>query len=75
MLLELETGGNLRFEDEQKNDPWVSECENLVKMFIKPIASKHSPRTIHVHRISKLHNRHIKLNFDVFHDRKKPFIN
>ncbi|OAJ40643.1 hypothetical protein BDEG_24350 [Batrachochytrium dendrobatidis JEL423] len=64
LLLELETGGNVRFEDEQKDDPWVSECENLVKVFIKRAVSKNSPRTIQIHRISRLHNRNMKLQFD-----------
>ncbi|KAI8921751.1 hypothetical protein BC831DRAFT_475811 [Entophlyctis helioformis] len=64
LLLELETGGNVRFEDEQKDDPWVVECENLVKIFIKRAVSKHSPRTIQIHRISRLHNRHMKLKFE-----------
>ena len=65
LLLELETGGNIRFEDEQKEDAWVADCEALVKMFIKRAASKTSPRTIQIHRISRLHNRHMKLKFEV----------
>ncbi|KAH6567544.1 hypothetical protein BASA62_006015 [Batrachochytrium salamandrivorans] len=69
LLLELETGGNVRFEEEEKNALWVSECENLVKMFIKRGASKNSPRAIQIHRISRLHNRHMKLRFSETYER------
>ncbi|KAJ3322494.1 hypothetical protein HDV06_003038 [Boothiomyces sp. JEL0866] len=64
LLLELETGGNVRFEDEQKGAQWVSHCEKQIKKFIKRVASKDSPKTIQIHRISKLHNRGSKLKFD-----------
>ncbi|KAJ3312492.1 hypothetical protein HDV04_003092 [Boothiomyces sp. JEL0838] len=65
LLLELETGGNVRFEDEQKGAQWVNHCEKQIKKFIKRVASKDSPKTIQIHRISKLHNRGSKLKFDV----------
>lgn len=65
LLLELETGGNVRFEDEQQGDVWINECENLVKLFIKRSATSDFRRTIQIHRISRLHNRHMKMKFDV----------
>ena len=64
LLLELETGGNIRFEDEQKDEPWVKECEVAVKAFIKKTISKDAPRTIQIHRLSRLHNRNLKLKLD-----------
>ena len=64
LLLELESGGNARFEDEQKNSQWVSHCEKQIKKFIKRAASKDSPKTIQIHRISRLFNRGAKLKFE-----------
>lgn len=61
LLLELETGGNVRFEDEQKDEAWVKECEALVKVFIKKTVTAHSPKAVQIHRLSKLHNRNLKL--------------
>ena len=61
LLLELETGGNVRFEDEQKDEPWVKECEGLVKTFIKRKLASNSPKSVQIHRLSKLHNRNLKL--------------
>ena len=64
LLLELETGGNIRFEDEQKEELWVKECESIVKQFIKRAISKDSPKTVQIHRLSKLHNRFLKTSFE-----------
>ena len=64
LLMELETGGNARFEDEQKSSNWIGHCEKQIKKFIKRAASKESPKTIQIHRISRLHNRGLKLKFD-----------
>jgi hypothetical protein len=61
LLLELETGGNVRFEDEQKNAEWIKECEGIVKSFTKKAISKDGPKSIQIHRISRLHNRPLKL--------------
>jgi hypothetical protein len=64
LLLELETAGNVRFEEEQKSSAWVAHCEKQIKKFIKRAASKDSPKTIQIHRISKFHNREMKMKFD-----------
>jgi Leucine-rich repeat (LRR) protein len=64
LLLELETGGNVRFEDEQKEATWVSHCEKQIKRLIKRAASKDSPKTIQIHKISRLHNRGARIRFD-----------
>lgn len=61
LLLELETGGNVRFEDEQKNAEWIKECEGIVKYFTKKAVTKDGPKSIQIHRISRLHNRPLKL--------------
>jgi Leucine-rich repeat (LRR) protein len=64
LLMELETGGNIRFEEEQKVSQWVTHCEKQIKKFIKRAASKDSPKTIQIHRISRIHNRGAKVKFD-----------
>lgn len=64
LLLELETGGNARIEDEQKSASWVTHCEKQIKRLIRKASSKNSPKTIQIHRISKFHNRGAKLQFD-----------
>ena len=64
LLLELETGGNVRFEDEQKDESWVKDCEDLVKMFMKKTITPNSPKAVQIHRLSKLHNRNLKMNLE-----------
>ncbi|KAI8913666.1 hypothetical protein EDD86DRAFT_201175, partial [Gorgonomyces haynaldii] len=64
LLLELETGGNVRVEDEQQGDAWVADCEKLVKLFIKRSTTSEVTRTIQIHRISRFHNRHMKMRFE-----------
>lgn len=64
LLLELETGGNARFEDEQKSSQWIAHCEKQIKKLIKRAASKESPKSIQIHRISRFYNRGSKLRFD-----------
>ncbi|KAJ3012251.1 UNVERIFIED_CONTAM: Leucine-rich repeat-containing protein 9 [Siphonaria sp. JEL0065] len=64
LLIELETGGNVRFEDDQTNDSWFEICESLVKSMI--LRSNHASenKRIQIHRISKLHNRYLKNTFE-----------
>ncbi|KAJ1535404.1 Leucine-rich repeat-containing protein 9, partial [Nowakowskiella sp. JEL0078] len=64
LLLELETGGNVRFEDEQREDPWFDRCEVLVKNFI--LRATHTPvqKRVQIHRISRIHNRYVKRKFE-----------
>jgi Leucine-rich repeat (LRR) protein len=71
LLLELETGGNVRFEDEQKEATWVSHCEKQIKRLIKRAASKDSPKTIQIHKLSRIHNRGARIRFDE-HNPKNP---
>ncbi|KAI9334738.1 hypothetical protein BDR26DRAFT_866682 [Obelidium mucronatum] len=64
LLIELETGGNVRFEDDQSNESWFEICESLVKSMI--LRSNHASenKRIQIHRISKLHNRYLKNTFE-----------
>ncbi|KAI8827030.1 uncharacterized protein EV422DRAFT_491205 [Fimicolochytrium jonesii] len=65
LLLELETGGNVRFEDGQAGDEWFVLCEALVKKMLKRGGSRSRGRHIKVHRISRIHNRYLKSLCDV----------
>ncbi|KAI8910691.1 hypothetical protein DFJ77DRAFT_470723 [Powellomyces hirtus] len=60
LLLELETGGNVRFEDEQRDDAWFASCEVLVKKLLTRGKSLNSGKNIRVHRISRVHNRYLR---------------
>ncbi|KAI8846431.1 hypothetical protein BC829DRAFT_398533 [Chytridium lagenaria] len=58
LLIELETGGNVR------DDSWFENCEALVKSMILRATSTHHYRRIQIHRISRVHNRFLKNRFE-----------
>ncbi|KAJ3163656.1 Leucine-rich repeat-containing protein 9 [Geranomyces michiganensis] len=60
LLLELETGGNVRFEDEQRDDAWFASCEVLVKKLLTRAKGLNFGKNIRVHRISRVHNRYLR---------------
>ena len=66
LILELETGGNIRFEDEQNGQEWVKECEDLLKLFSKRsfFGKMSNLEALNIHRISKLHNRYARQRFE-----------
>jgi hypothetical protein len=39
---------------------WVKDCESKVKTLIKRAYSKEAPKSIQIHRLSKIHNRQMK---------------
>ncbi|RKO93872.1 hypothetical protein BDK51DRAFT_18137 [Blyttiomyces helicus] len=64
LLLELETGGNVRFEDEQREEPWFAACDALVRRFIARGSTCQPQRKVTIHRISRLHNRFLRNKFE-----------
>ncbi|KAJ3168498.1 Leucine-rich repeat-containing protein 9 [Geranomyces variabilis] len=64
LLLELETGGNVRFEDEQRDDAWFASCEVLVKKLLTRAKALNSGKNIRVHRISRVHNRYLRNTYE-----------
>ncbi|KAJ3411055.1 Leucine-rich repeat-containing protein 9 [Chytridiales sp. JEL 0842] len=64
LLLELETGGNVRFEDDQRDDSWFDTCESLVKSMILRATASHQHKRVQIHRISRVHNRYLKNKFE-----------
>ena len=65
MLIELETGGNIRLEDGKPSDLWYSSCVDLVN-------SRFSPSDFHsagisglsVTRVTRIHNRFLRNRFE-----------
>ncbi|XP_078381877.1 leucine-rich repeat-containing protein 9-like isoform X2 [Oculina patagonica] len=65
LLLELETGGNVRFEDGKPTDPWYKSCHDLVlSRFCVGDYLGAGISGITVHRITRVHNRILRTRFD-----------
>ncbi|RUS71694.1 hypothetical protein EGW08_020538 [Elysia chlorotica] len=65
MLVELETGGNVRFEEGQTTDPWFSSCHDLVlSRFCAFDYRDLGVVGIKIHRIIRIHNRMLRTRFD-----------
>jgi Leucine-rich repeat (LRR) protein len=65
LLLELETGGNIRLEDGKRTDVWHSSCVDLVNSrFFPPDFQVHGINGIQVHRVTRIHNRFLRNRFE-----------
>ncbi|KAH9489094.1 Leucine-rich repeat-containing protein 9 [Bulinus truncatus] len=65
LLVELETGGNVRFEDGQPADAWFSCCHDLVlSRFCAYDYRNLAVVGIKIHRIIRIHNRMLRTCFD-----------
>ncbi|CAL1540956.1 unnamed protein product [Lymnaea stagnalis] len=65
LLVELETGGNVRFEDGLPVDPWFSSCHDLVlSRFCAYDYRDLGVTGIKIHRIIRIHNRMLRTQFD-----------
>ncbi|CAH3150734.1 unnamed protein product [Pocillopora meandrina] len=65
LLLELETGGNVRFEDGKQTDPWYKSCHDLIfSRFCVGDYLGLGISGIKVHRITRIHNRILRTRFD-----------
>jgi Leucine-rich repeat (LRR) protein len=65
LLLELETGGNIRLEDGKPSDVWHSSCVDLVNSrFFPPDFQVHGINGIQVHRVTRIHNRFLRNRFE-----------
>ncbi|KAL3151478.1 hypothetical protein ABBQ38_012478 [Trebouxia sp. C0009 RCD-2024] len=67
MLMELETGGNIRFEEGKANDQWFASCQQLVQSRWQPPPgggfahlSPHPSNTPTVLRLTRVHNRFLR---------------
>ena len=65
MLIELESGGNVRFEEGSPSDVWFSSCHDLVlSRFCASDYRDHTVTGLKIHRIIRIHNRMLRTRFD-----------
>ncbi|XP_063435746.1 leucine-rich repeat-containing protein 9-like [Mytilus trossulus] len=65
MLIEIESGGNVRFEEGSPTDIWFSSCPDLVlSRFCASDYKDHNVSGIKIHRIIRIHNRMLRTWFD-----------
>ncbi|TYZ63056.1 hypothetical protein PybrP1_006872 [[Pythium] brassicae (nom. inval.)] len=66
LLLELETGGNIRLEDGKPSDAWFASCVDLVRSRLFP-AELHALniQDICISRVTRISNRYLRHRFQV----------
>ncbi|KAL8572554.1 hypothetical protein ACOMHN_040458 [Nucella lapillus] len=65
LVVELETGGNVRFEEGASTDVWFSSCHDLVmSRFCATDYKGQGVVGIKIHRIIRIHNRILRARFD-----------
>lgn len=64
-MTELETGGNIRFEEGKPTDKWFSSCVDLVRSRFNPEQMKFfGINGINVTRVTRIHNRYLRNRFE-----------
>ncbi|KAJ8046058.1 Leucine-rich repeat-containing protein 9 [Holothuria leucospilota] len=65
LITELETGGNVRFEDGVSSDVWFTSCHDLIlSRFCVADYRVYGILGIKIHRITRVHNRMLRFRFD-----------
>lgn len=65
LMTELETGGNIRFEEGKPTDKWFSSCVDLVRSRFNPEQMKlFGIMGINVTRVTRIHNRYLRNRFE-----------
>lgn len=65
LVLELETGGNIRLEDGKPSDPWYSSCVDLMQSrFFAKDFTHCNVGGIWVQRVTRVHNRCLRNYFE-----------
>uniref|UniRef100_A0A8C7RDG2 Leucine rich repeat containing 9 n=1 Tax=Oncorhynchus mykiss TaxID=8022 RepID=A0A8C7RDG2_ONCMY len=65
LLMELETVGNIRFEEGCSTDPWFTSCYDLLlSRFCAWDYKAHGITGIKINRIIRIHNRSLRLRFE-----------
>ncbi|KAJ8411732.1 hypothetical protein AAFF_G00153700 [Aldrovandia affinis] len=65
LLMELETVGNIRFEEGSPADPWFNSCYDLLlSRFCVWDFKGHGVTGIKINRIIRIHNRALRLRFE-----------
>jgi len=69
LMLELETGGNIRLEDGSSRDVWFKSCSDLLNSRFNPnhFREKGAPQVamLRVNRVSRIHNRLLRNAFEM----------
>ena len=64
-MTELETGGNIRFEEGKPTDKWFSSCVDLVRSRFNAEQMKFfGINGINVTRVTRIHNRYLRNRFE-----------
>ena len=65
MIVELETGGNIRLEDGKPSDVWYSSCVDLVNSrFFQQDFQSYGVSDLRVVRVTRIHNRFLRNRFE-----------
>jgi hypothetical protein len=66
MITELETGGNIRFEEGKLADKWFSSWDDLIKSRFDPaiMKKKFGIHDISILRVTRIHNRFLRNRFE-----------
>ena len=66
MITELETGGNIRFEEGKLSDKWFTSCDDLIKSRFDSdlMKKKHGVENIQTLRVTRIHNRFLRNRFE-----------
>ena len=65
LITELDTGGNIRFEEGRQQDKWYTSCVDLVRSRFNAESLSHMGIVgISVTRVTRIHNRFLRNRFD-----------
>uniref|UniRef100_A0A7S4J9U1 U2A'/phosphoprotein 32 family A C-terminal domain-containing protein n=1 Tax=Guillardia theta TaxID=55529 RepID=A0A7S4J9U1_GUITH len=65
LIVELETGGNIRLEDGKPSDVWYSSCVDLVNSrFFQQDFQSYGVSDLRVVRVTRIHNRFLRNRFE-----------
>ena len=66
LMTELETGGNIRYEEGKNTDKWFNSCVELIQSrFNKDVMTKlYNIEGIQVTRVTRIHNRFLRNRFE-----------
>jgi hypothetical protein len=65
LITELETGGNIRYEEGKPQDKWFSSCVDLVRSrFNSEQMKDFAVIGINVNRVTRIHNRFLRNRFE-----------
>ena len=65
LITELDTGGNIRFEEGRAQDKWYTSCVDLVRSRFNPDSMAHlGVCGISVTRVTRIHNRYLRNKFE-----------